>query len=335
MFNKIYEKTKDYIKQNYKFLIFLGVLIFLFYYEFPFIIYKSGGIINLQDRVEVDTTYKEEGTLSMSYVTAIKGTAPFIALSYILPDWDLIPLKDITNENSYEEVLEVGKEYMNEGIDNAIIAAFNASDYGIEITKEINKVLYISERAKTDIQIGDEILKVNDEIINNIDYLRSYVNTLHENDKVTIEVINDNKNYIRNAIVYKDTDNTLKIGIAFKTLYEYKTEIPVTVKMKKNESGSSGGLMMSLAIYNALTKEDITHGLKIVGTGSINSDGSVEEIGGVKYKVLGAAKKKADIFFCPIENYDEAIAIKEKRNLNIEIVKVSSLKDAINYLENL
>ena len=54
MFNKIYERIKKFIKENYKFFIFLTVIVFLFYYEFPYIIYKSGGTINLEDRVIID-----------------------------------------------------------------------------------------------------------------------------------------------------------------------------------------------------------------------------------------------------------------------------------------
>ena len=334
MFNKLYEKTKKFFKENYKFLIVMSILIFLFYYEFPFVIYKSGGTINLEDRVVIDKEYKEEGTLSMSYVTAMKGTAPFIILSYILPDWDLIPLKEVTNDNSYDEVIEVGKEYLDEGIDNAIISAFRESDYSIEITNTINRVIYISEDAKTNIKIGDEIISVNDTKTKNLDELRAYINTLKENDKVKVKVKHDGKEYERYAIVYKEKDDSLKIGVAFSETYEYKTEIPVSIKMKDNESGSSGGLMMSLAIYNALTKEDITQGLNIVGTGAITSDGVVEEIDGVKYKVLGAERNHADIFLCPEENYDEAVKIKKKRNLKIEIVKVKTLKEAIEYLNS-
>ena len=335
MFNKIYEKIKSFIKLNYKFLIIFTILIFLFYYEFPYIIYKSGGTINLNDRVEINTSYKQEGDISMSYVTAIKGTTPFILLSFIMPDWDLIPLETITDEeNDYNDVLKIGKEYLNEGIDNAIISAFNESGYGIKITDTINTVMFISEDAFTNIEIGDRVISVNDVKLNNLEEVKTYVNTLKENDVVKVKVINDDKEHIRTATLYKDTDNTLKIGIAFKTTYSYETEIPVTVKMKDNESGSSGGLMMSLAIYNALTEDDITNGLNIVGTGSINSDGTVSEIGGVKYKVLAAEKKDADIFLCPKENYEEAIKIKEKRNLNVEVVSVSTLKEAINYLEN-
>lgn len=336
MLNKIYEKIKSFIKNNYKFLIFLTILIFMFYYEFPYMIYKRGGTINLEDRVIVDTNYEEKGSLSMSYVTAMKGTPAFILASFVMPDWDLIPLNDIVGENeNYQEVLEQGKEHLNEGIDNAIISAFREAGYGLIINEVINKVIYISEEADTDIEIGDRILKINDKEVSTLEDVKEYINTLKENDIVNIKVLNNNKEYERKAKVYLDTDNTLKIGVAFKITYDYETEIPVTIKMKDNESGSSGGLMMALAVYNSLVEEDITKGLNIVGTGSINNDGSVSEIGGVKYKVLAAVKDDADIFFCPKENYEEAIKIKEKRNLNIDIVSVSTLSDAIEYLENL
>lgn len=334
MFNKIYDKLIGFIKLNYKFLIILTILIFLFYYEFPYIIYKSGGTINLENRVVIDKEYKEDGKLQMSYVTAMKGTLPFMALSFIIPDWDLYPLEEITNEDNYEDVLEKGKEYLNEGIDNAIISAFNEAGYGINIKNTINKVMYISDEAETDVLINDIIISIDNHKLNTLDDIKEYINSLKENDIVTLKVINDNKEYERTSKIYLDEDKTLKMGLAFKTTYDYETEIPVTVKMKDNESGSSGGLMMSLAIYNALTDEDITKGLNIVGTGSINSDGTVEEIGGVKYKVLGAVKNKADIFLVPKENYEEAIEIKEKRDLDIEIVSVSTLKDAIEYLES-
>lgn len=336
MYNKIYVKIKDFIKNNYKFLVLLTFLIFMFYYEFPYIIYKSGGTINLDDRVIIDTNYDTDGSLSMSYVTAIKGTPVFILASFIMPDWDLIPLSDITGDDGdYNTVLEQGKEYLNEGIDNAIISAFREAGYGLKIKETINKVIYISDKADTDIVIGDRILEINEVKVNDLEDVKKYVNTLKENDIVMVKVLNDNKEYERTAKIYLDTDNTLKIGIAFKITYDYETEIPVTIKMKDKESGSSGGLMMALAIYNSLVEEDITNGLNIVGTGSINNDGTVSEIGGVKYKVLASVEDKADIFLCPKENYEEAIKIKEKRNLNIEIVSVSTLSDAINYLKNI
>ena len=334
MINKLYEKIKNFIKNNYKFLIVMLVIILLFYVELPFMIYKSGGTIDLKKRLEIETSYREDGKLQMSYVSALKGTPAFILLSFILPDWDLYPLEEITNEGNYDDVITLGKVYLKDGINNAKIAAFQEAGEEVKITKTINTVAFLSDEAETNIKIGDEIISVNGTKTSNLDELRAYINTLKENEKVKVKVKHDDKEYERYAIVYKEKDDSLKIGVAFSETYEYKTEIPVSVKMKDNESGSSGGLMMSLAIYNALTKEDITHGLNIVGTGAITSDGVVEEIDGVKYKVLGAEKNHADIFLCPEENYDEAVNIKKKRNLKIEIVKVKTLKEAIEYLNS-
>ena len=69
----------------------------------------------------------------MSYVTAMKGTAPFILLSYIIPDWDLIPLKDITNEESYED--------SNEGQQDDT-SSDNFVNYG---SSDVNTVENVSE----------------------------------------------------------------------------------------------------------------------------------------------------------------------------------------------
>lgn len=91
---------------------------------------------------------------------------------------------------------------------------------------------------------------------------------------------------------------------------------------------------MALSIYGNLTNQDLTNGKTIVGTGTIDIDGNVGSIGGVKYKLIGAVKNKADIFIVPNgENYDEAIKIKKEKNYKIKIIGVSTLKEAINELK--
>ena len=52
---------------------------------------------------------------------------------------------------------------------------------------------------------------------------------------------------------------------------------------------------MALAMYDALTREDITKGKTIAGTGTIDANGNVGAIGGVIYKLSGAVKNNADI----------------------------------------
>ena len=93
--------------------------------------------------------------------------------------------------------------------------------------------------------------------------------------------------------------------------------------------------MMSLTIYNKLVKEDITKGKKIVGTGTIDVDGNVGEIGGVKYKLIGAVKKKAEVFICPKENYEEALSVAKEKNYDIKIIEVSTFDEALEALKNI
>ena len=90
--------------------------------------------------------------------------------------------------------------------------------------------------------------------------------------------------------------------------------------------------MLSLAIYNALVEDDITKGRIIVGTGTIDIDGNVGAIDGVKYKILGAVKNDANLFLCPMDNYEEAMKIKDKFDLDIEIYGVNTIDEALNYL---
>ena len=92
--------------------------------------------------------------------------------------------------------------------------------------------------------------------------------------------------------------------------------------------------MTALAIYDELTSSNLTHGDKIIGTGTSSKDGTVGEIGGVKYKLIGAVNNKAKVFLCPKDNYEEAQRIAKERNFDIIIKDVETLSEAINYLKS-
>ena len=115
-------------------------------------------------------------------------------------------------------------------------------------------------------------------------------------------------------------DSEKKIGIGISKINEYKLDPNIQYNYKNNESGASGGLMLSLALYNALTEEDITKGKNISGTGTISEDGTVGEISGVKYKLSGAVKNKCDIFIAPRANYEEALKEKNKNKFGNDFV---------------
>ena len=335
MFSKIYDSIKNFIINNYKFLIAWIIIVVLFFYELPYVIYTPGGIVNLEERIVVDGEEDvTAGSLNMSYVSLVKGTIPMLLISFVVPNWDILPSEEITREDeSVDELLELEKLYMKSSIDNATILAFREAGKELNITREVNNIVYIADEAETDLEMYDELLSVDEKNLATIDELRAYVNTLNEGDTVSILVNRDGKEKECSAKIYNTSDG-LKVGISFLTTYEYETTPEIEVTTKNSESGSSGGLMLSLAIYNAIADEDITKGRTIVGTGTIDINGNVGEIDGVKYKLLGANKNNAEIFLCPMENYEEALEVKEEYDLDVEIHGVATFSEALEYLMN-
>ena len=332
MFNKVYEFIKKIIKENYKFLITLFLMFVFFFYELPYVIYRPGGTMDLSERIVMEEKYESSGKLSMAYVSMMKGNIPFVLLSFVIPNWDLESANSITLDNeSIDDTIKRDRLYLENGLDNATISAYKLADKEIIINKINHVVTYITKEAKTDLEVGDVILSVNGKFFDALEELQNYINSLEKNQIVKFKVIRDDKEVDCTATIY-EIENVLKVGISIVNKYEYELNPELEIKTKESESGSSGGLMTALSIYNALVPEDITKGRNIVGTGTIDPEGNVGEIGGVKYKVLGAEKDGADIFLCPKENYEEAIRVKEENKLEINVVSVSSLEEAVKEL---
>ena len=116
------------------------------------------------------------------------------------------------------------------------------------------------------------------------------------------------------------------------TNYDYEVEDESDLGFKYGEGGSSGGLVLTLALYSEITGIDILKGRNIAGTGTIDIDGNVGEIDGIKYKIAGAYKKKMDVVLVSPYNYEEAVKVNGENNYNLEIVKVSTFKEAVDYL---
>lgn len=331
MFSKIYAKIKKFIVDNKTFLISFLIILFVCNYELSYVIYKPGGIVSLSDRIEIEDS-NINGDIAMSYVSLLRGKIPVVLLSFIFPNWDLIPDEEITTEDlNVTEVLELEKLYMKSSLDYATIVAYQKAEKEINITKEVNNIIHITDKAQTDLKMYDIILEIEGEAINYFEDIEDVIANFQVGDKVNILVERNGKEKECSAIIYEEEGRKL-MGVVLLKTYEYETNPDINITTKNSESGSSGGLMLTLAIYDKISEIDLARGRTIVGTGTISVDGTVGEIDGVKYKLLGAEKNDADIFLCPAENYDEAIKIKEENDIDIEIVSVSTIDDALNYL---
>lgn len=333
MFNKIYDKIKEFIKFNLKGLIVLAVIMFLCFYKLPYVIYTPGGSINLNDRIKITDEENISGSYYMNYVSVMKANIPTIIFSLFVPNWDIYNEEDVTDLD-YNTLFKIEQIDLKNSIYYASLNAYRKAGKTIRISLEKSYITLVSEESKTNLNVLDEIISIDGNKFTKLTEFQEYVKSLNIGDKVTF-VVNENDEEVEKYAYVINLEGEKKVGISIVTEYEFESDPKLKMKTKASEAGSSGGLMLSLEIYDKLTDKDLSHGKKVMGTGTIDEDGNVGAIGGVKYKMLGAQKDGADIFFVPKGNYDEAKKVYKKNNLTFDLVMVETFDEAINYLNNL
>ena len=266
----------------------------------------------------------------------------------------------VTDTNSMYQSGAIQKKI---SIYNAIIAGYEAAGY-LEIVDEnafqgyIIHTLYTYASSK--LQLGDVIVS-----FNHVDFttrkreneFTAICQTLsYDKDKTyPIRVLRNGEVLdfeIQTHYYYTDEQEVKHPSFGIGT-YSYTLPKPMGLDQPDlqygwgygNSIGPSGGLMQSLYVYESLTGNTLTRGLKIVGTGTVDAYGNAGAIGGIYQKVITAHLAHADIFFVPVSsmdpdiyqyesNYQDAMAsYKRLRKTNMKLVPIASLADAIVYLE--
>jgi PDZ domain-containing protein len=308
-------------------------------YPVPYYIFTSGGITDLSDRFEIEDSYEQKGSYNLSYVNQIDGNVLTYLVSKVFPGWDTVKIDNYqyNSNESFEELSMRDKIALTNANQKAVLFAYRKANKEINIhgKKIYMYASYDFLESDKKIKIGDILLSVDGNLIDSVVSVKDIINSKEVGDTIEFEFQRGESTYKTNLKV-KEVSGVKAVGIILYTIYDIEVKPEITFKFRDTESGSSAGLMTTLAIYDSLVPEDLTGGLKIAGTGTIEEDESVGPIGGVKYKLAGAESDGADIFFAPSgENYNEAIRIKNEKNYNIIVIEVKTLDDAINFLKKI
>ena len=138
-------------------------------------------------------------------------------------------------------------------------------------------------------------------------------------------------------------DNRKIIGIEVSPRFKF----PITVNVDTSQiGGPSAGLAMTLALIDQLTPGNLTGGDKVAVTGTIESDGSVGEIGGIEQKAVAARAAHAQVFLVPkcstsdpapyyADCQRQLTAAKKRAGSHIKVIPVGTLKDALAALRSI
>ena len=124
-----------------------------------------------------------------------------------------------------------------------------------------------------------------------------------------------------------DGKTTWVVGVTLRTDYDFP--IDVTIQLD-NVGGPSAGMMFALGIIDTLTPGELNGGEDVAGTGTIEADGTVGPIGGIRQKLYGARDAGADYFLAPESNCDDVVGHVPD---GLTVVSTSTLEESVHALD--
>jgi PDZ domain-containing protein len=251
----------------------------------------------------------------------------------ILPKEIIYPPNTTQQQSDTENAVE-----FSDSQNEAVSAALGA--LGIKPTGVATEVAAVTPGSPADgkLQVGDQIDSVNGTAIaktgdNGINQVRSLVEALTPGQKATFVITRGGAEQTITTGTASEPDSNGKAEAVVGVSLESENLFPFAVDIQLNGvGGPSAGMMFALGIIDKITNGDLTGGRVIAGTGTIDASGNVGAIGGIQMKTQGARRDGATVFLAPAANCAEA-----KANLpaGLELVQVSTLKDALNALADL
>ncbi|QHF55156.1 MULTISPECIES: SepM family pheromone-processing serine protease [Streptococcus] len=344
------------MKKNRKLLlitsIVLGTLLIWFtvFVPLPYYLESPGGAADIRQVLTVNNQVDEkEGSYNFTYVSVQQATALQLLAAQFDPHTSVRSAEEMAGGANSAEYFRIARFYME--------TSQNMAKYqGLTLAgKEANMkffgvyVLNLAEDStfKSILNIADTVVSINGKTFESSPDLIKYVSGLELGSDVTVGYISDGEEKSAKGKIIKLANGKNGIGIGLVDHTEVQSSVPIDFQTG-NIGGPSAGLMFTLAIYTQLADPDLRDGRMIAGTGTIEKYGKVGDIGGADKKVLSAAKAGASIFFVPNNpvdeailklnpnaktNYEEAKESAEKAGVDIEIVPVQTVQDAIDYLK--
>ncbi len=131
------------------------------------------------------------------------------------------------------------------------------------------------------------------------------------------------------VVLGADDQGDALMGVAVVTSFEL-TELPVDIEIDTARvGGPSAGLALALSLLDVLTEGELTGGLEVATTGTIDVLGNVGPIGGVEQKAHAVRRAGIDLFLVPEADFEAASSAAGD---DLEVIAVATFADAVRVL---
>ncbi len=242
--------------------------------------------------------------------------------AWIDPDRDVFPVDQVFDPNaSQEQLAEENAIQMQGSQQEATAVALRALGHEVPTYIVIAELLEDS-RAKDVLKEGDRLVTVAGVPASGADEVRQALQTVEPGQTVSVEVSRNGRTLEVVAPTIEGQQGTTALGVLLRLDHDFPVKVSITAG---EVGGPSAGLMFALGIYDRLTPGSLTGGLEVAGTGTIDDDGLVGPIGGIKQKLAGAADDGSDYFLAPADNCPE---VRGNVPEGVEVFRVASFDEA-------
>jgi PDZ domain-containing protein len=305
-----------------------GLIAVAFLMPVPFVKLAPGptfNVIGQKDGTDVISitgteTFPVSGTLDMT--TVLESGGPRGGLTFVdaIASWldpadavvprELIFPDDVTGE----QVRERQAMLFSTSESNAVAAAMTYLDRPL-ITQNVVTAVYEGTPADGVLLPKDEIVSINGVEVKKVpevvDAVRSEpIGTTFEFvvRRDGVEVDGAMQDDVETTVSVTSAENPDDAGVPYIGIgvgAYYSAEFPIDFTLE-DVGGPSAGLMFATGIVDKLTPDDLVAGEHIAGTGTIEPDGTVGPIGGIRQKLAGARNAGATLFLMPADHCTEA-----------------------------
>jgi PDZ domain-containing protein len=301
--------------------------------------------IMLDELVEYKDGYELDGEIGMTYVSSLENVVwPYLLLGLLFEEG--VDIEPAVTEELDIDVEDLHYQYETMMVQSKIKAEYKAREYmdeSPELTLNGFYPAYFEPdwKYKNMIKVTDILVGMDGVELESYEQLDQLILAKEPNQETVLTVIRDGERKDIEVRTYPKRDyyNNTFLGMYVEEVFELVEDERIAFNIEE-VGGPSAGLMLSLTLIEKMTEESLLKGNKVAGTGTIEMDGFVGPIGGVKQKVIGAGLAGYEYFLVPEDNdygNNEEIAkqtVKEE-GLAIKLIPIGSLEEAVAELKKL
>ena len=251
-------------------------------------------------------TYPTSGSLDLLTVSTVGNPQQLPSWAEVIGAWfdpskAVIPV-DVAFPpgQSADQQNSENAQLMTDSQQDAVAAALNTLGYDFPQRVMVAQVIPKTPAAGV-LKAGDQITEVDGHAVKGVQSLRDEIGANGADKPATVQIVRDgaDKTVQITPIV---SGGTTIVGIGASMSYSF----PIDVKIRLNNvGGPSAGQMFALGIIDKLTPDKLNGGQRVAGTGTIDNEGDIGAIGGIRQKMFAARSAGARWFLAPAANCNE------------------------------